>query len=302
MNKLNIFVTHVLLLSLFATHSVQSRTINTTLRRSVFNKLVSVKATSAGGLYENCLKLDITNNSPDTLLMTVDPAMIFQPDDTNYQDLVTMGTETVPIVPKETAKMSVFAYCGKSYARCPARNMNYTLARRVDSVLVKTMKHMKEQQVSTSLGQTAVWHFTNRHCLNTVYDHNNPRASEELVQFIAKERHSKVPDIFTEYETSVKPGMPVMVADGKATTYVVVKWKHANAPKHMIVTVLKENGDVYKRIYGNDQIDKEGHTVLVAFNSVNDIKGVYYVELKGDDGKVWDKQKVIVGYDPCNMM
>ena len=184
----------------------------------------------------------------------------------------------------------------------PCPQYELTLARRVDSVLVKTMKHMKEQQVSTSLGQTAVWHFTNRHCLNTVYDHNNPRASEELVQFIAKERHSKVPDIFTEYETSVKPGMPVMVADGKATTYVVVKWKHANAPKHMIVTVLKENGDVYKRIYGNDQIDKEGHTVLVAFNSVNDVKGVYYVELKGDDGKVWDKQKVIVGYDPCNMM
>jgi hypothetical protein len=65
----------------------------------------------------------------------------------------------------------------------------------------------------------------------------------------------------------------------------------------MNVTVLKETGEVYKRIYSNDQIDKDGHTVIVEFNSVNDRKGTYYVELKDDDGKVWDRQKVIVGYD-----
>ena len=70
----------------------------------------------------------------------------------------------------------------------------------------------------------------------------------------------------------------------------------------MYVTVLKENGDVYKRIDGNEEIDQYGHTVWVEFNSVNDTKGTYYVELKDNTNKVWDKKMVIVGYDPCQMM
>ncbi len=274
----------------------------TTLKRGIFNKQLTVVATSNGGHTGKCLKLNLTNTSSIPLEVTIDPAMIFVPDDTNYQNLVTWGTESVMIEPAATASIDVYAFCGKSYARGPRANLSYKFYRQGDSVMTKTMAYMKTQPVSMHLAQAAVWHFTNRHCLSSIYCDQAPAASENVVKFICNERKQTMPETYTEFEQSDKPGQPAFVANGQAKTYVPVKWKHTDSKRHMNVTVLKENGEVYKKIQGNDHIDKEGHTVWVEFNSVNDRKGVYYVELKDEDNKIWYKKKVIVGYDPCNMM
>lgn len=274
-----------------------SKTVKTTLKRCIFRKQITMTASCNAVYPDKWLKLNLTNTTNDTLNITIDPALIFRPDDTVCQNMVAIGNETIAIAPAASQDIELKAFCGKSYGRCPYRNLKYTFWKQGDSAMVKTVNYMREKNVSNELMQNAIWRFTNNHSLRTVYDHRTPKASEDLIQFIAKEQKIKAPDIYTEFETDFKPGHQVFSPTGKAKTYVMVKWKHTDAPRHMNVTVLKENGEVYKRIYSNDQIDKEGHTVIVAFNSVNDSRGTYYVELKDDDGKIWDKQKVVVGYD-----
>ena len=266
----------------------------------MLNKMLTVVATSNGGYSGKCLKLSITNASPDAMTVYIDPAMIFIPDDTTYQNLVTLGNETIVLAPSETKNINLDSYCGKSYAHIPRAKLNYKFARQGDSQMIKTLSYVKENNVASSLAQCAVWMYTNGHCLSSVYRHDQTSASEKFVKYIADLRKMKMPVTFTELQFNNNLDQPVLLMNGETKVFVPLKWQSTDA-RNMYVTVLKENGDVYKRIYGNEEIDQYGHTVWVEFNSVNDTKGTYYVELK-DDNKIWDRKRVVVGYDPCQMM
>ncbi len=301
MNKLfSARIASAILLLLLISSASFAADMRTTLKRGIFSKQLVVKATSNGGLWANSLKLSITNTSDKNMSVTVDPGLIFVPDDTLYQNLVTLGSETLAIAPSATVDINLHAYCGKSYAFGPKKNLNYKFWKQGDSVMVKTLGYIKTNQVGNSLAQSAVWMFTNGHCLSTVYDHKEPAASENLIKYIAELKKYKIPEVFTELAQNNRPDQPAILENGATKLFVPIKWKNENV-RHMRVTILKENGDIYRKIDGHEEINKDGHTVWVEFNSVNDRKGNYFIELKDESSRVWARKQVTIGYDPCSM-
>lgn len=302
MNKLFKLCGPIFFCCCFISSSSSARVIKTTMKSALFNKNLVINASPLiGGGFLLGLKFDFNNKGEDTFMVTIDPALIFVPNDTNYQNLVTWGSEVLFINARDSASIKLHAFCGKSYARCPKPSLNYKFSKQGDSNMVKTMKYARENNLSEDLTQKAVWTYTNNHPLSSVYSYAQPKESEQFVKFIAGIRKMKVPDEFLEIKHHAEPDKPVFNSSDVRKLFVPVKWKDNDNVRHMFVTVLKENGDIYKHIQGNEFISGDEHTVLVEFNSVNDTKGIYYVELKDSNNKVWDRHKVVIGYEMEDM-
>ena len=271
------------------------------LKKAMLAKTVTVNAVSLGGyLGSKNLKLTLTNNTDKELNVDIEPGLIFKPDDTAYQDLVVLGDEHLALAPAASQDVSLQAFCGKSYARGPLKGMNFTFRKQGDSNMVKTLTYIKANSIPPQLAQYAVWTFTNGHCLNTVYDYQHVRMSEELMKYIATIRKLRVPEFYTQYTLDNRSNQPVIAA-GKEKVYVTMHWGHTGY-KHMYLTVFRENGTKYKEIEADQVIDKDGFTVVVQFDPKMDPAGNYLVQLHDEYNNIWSQKVVNVGARACDLM
>lgn len=269
------------------------------LKEAMLKKIVSVDASSNGGYNGKCLNLEISNLTADDIALSVDPGLIFTPGDTNFQNLVAMGGELIQLEPYNCGKMKVEAHCGKSYAHSPIGGLTYNYWKQGDSAMVNTLAFMQHGNFSDHLEQTAVWTFTNHHCLSTVFQPDENEKSKELINFIAAQRHMPVPKYYTYYELNNTPGSAVMM-EGSGKNYVEIAWKNGTGFGNMYVNVYTEKGDLYKTITGDEVCDKYGHLVTVKFDPAADKPGRYFVILEDDFNNKWVQKEVVVGTDWCN--
>ena len=281
----------------FASFNAQAARGRVSLKKAMFSRLISVKATSLGGYLGNRnIKLALTNNTDKELTVDIDPALIFKPQDSTYQDLVLMGNETIALAPCERKDVSLQGFCGKSYAHAPIPDLKYEFKKQGDSNLIKTLIYAHNNNIGVGLIQDAVWTFTNNYRLNTIYDHANMRVSEDFVKYIAGLKKVSVPEFFMENKLEHSANQPV-VKPNNEKIYVTMHWGNEGY-QHMYLYVYKENGEVYKKIEADQVIDKYGYTVIVQFDPRVDPKGVYTVQLHDEYNKVFSQKRVVVGLSP----
>ena len=281
------------------TGNVSAATSRVSLKNAMLRNLITVNAISNGGYRDRSIKLDIANNTSGELTIDMDPALIFIPEDTIYQNLVLLGNEALVLAPNASKTVDLQTYCGKSYAECPVQGIKYHYWKQGDSNLIKTLVYAKQYDIESHLTQLAVWTFTNGYCLNSIYCHYSPRVSETFMKYVSSLFKSPIPDYFKEYTLDDEPGRSV-IASGGQKTYVNMHWGNEGY-RQMYVAIYKENGDVYRKIEADQVIDKYGHTISVCFDPINDPKGVYYVRLHDETRKVWEQKRVVIGADQCSM-
>ncbi len=279
--------------------SAHSEALHISLKKAMEKRWVSVNAVSNGGYCDKSITLEVSNNTNKEMLVDVDPAMIFRPDeDTGAQNLVLLGNESLAIVPCGRTDVRLQTFCGKSYGHSPRPNLCYTYWKQGDSNLIKTLTHVKEHAINLHLAQQAVWSYTNGYSLHTIYSSSNKKESLAFVTWLAHLRHMPVPEFHMEYKLDSAIGSTHEVIVRNAKVHLNMRWKNDGYDRHMYLVIFKENGDVYKRIEGGQMIDKDGTMVDVEFDPVRDLKGRYVVKLYDDSHKVWDSKKVVVGMEP----
>lgn len=284
----------VLLVVLFSVASVASfagpRKMK--LKDAILKKFVSITGIGKGGASGKCLQLELQNISKSELEITVDEAMIFVPSDTNYQNLVAAGGESVKLEPGLSGSMDLEAFCGKSYARCPRRGLSYTFWKQGDTAMINTMKFMKENGFLNNIGQKAVWFFTNNHKLNTVYDHSNPERSKPLITFIAKQKKIPVPEYYTDYKLNHTPGQGMVVANTERH-YVEMTWKNTMQNGKVNVQIYTADGKLYRQESGGEISNFRENKRIVRFDPKVD-KGDFYIVLKDRYGNVRDRKEITI--------
>ena len=272
--------------------NTQASVTHISLKKAMTSRLVTVNAVSNGGYCNKSIHLDLTNNTSEVLNVDIDPALIFRPEDTSYQDLVVLGSETIVLSPKKEQGIDLQTFCGKSYAHSPIPNICYHYIKQGDSGLIKTLIFAKNKSVDIYLAQRAVWSFTNHYRLNTVYNYSDPGRSEEFVKYICSVTNRKVPEYFWQHSLNNAANAPaILPGDGKI--YVDMNWGNEGY-RQMYVAIYRDNGEVYRKIYGDEVIDKYGHRISVEMNSDRDPKGTYFVRLHDETGKIWAEKKVII--------
>ena len=284
----------LIVLALFATASAKAEMDKITLKKALAGKKISMDVKRSDTDFYHSLTLTVTNTTKKPMELEIDPGMIFVPEDTNFQNLVTLGTERTQIEPGATKEVKVADFCGKSYAKGPRPGMKFSFWKQGDSLMIKTLKFARENALPTQLIQHAVWHFTNSHSLRSVYLTWYPNESEKLVKYMADLRHVPVPEYFKVLTTSTRPGEPMIKKDNSRVV-VPVHWP-SEGYRNRYVTVYRENGDVYKRVEGDRIVDKYGTSLNVEFKSKRDLPGRYKVEARDNNNRIWFEK--VVEIDP----
>jgi hypothetical protein len=295
MSYRKLFVPVLIIACCIAPASLWAKFKHIKLKEALKKKIVAIKGIGKGGARGKCLELQLTNNSSQPVQIEVDPAMIFSPSDTNYQDLVAAGSESIALEPKESGCLELETFCGKSYARCPVSGLDYSFYRQGDEAMINTMNFMRDNNMLDALGQKAVWSFTNNHPLNSIYDVGQQDRSRQLVEYIAVQRNIPVPEYFTERKLDFTPGA-AMIVPNTAKYYVEMSWDKKAYGGKMNVLVYHKDGRLYKQINDGEICDHSGHKITVKFDPKVD-KGDFVVVLKDDYSNIWSRKEVSVQED-----
>jgi hypothetical protein len=267
------------------------------LKQAMQTNQVLVSAHGTGGYMGKCLKLDMTNITCDPIDITIDPALIFVPGDTNYQNLVVVGDESVELQPDKKETIVLQTFCGKSYAGSPAPNLNFNFWEQGDSVMIKTVKFIRENKYLNHLGQSAVWTLTNGKCISTIYDPSDIESSKKFIAFEALLRRLPVPDYFSYYRIDTSAGsMSCISANGKQ--YVELDYAE-DLSRNVYTIILDENGLPYCNQKITEHIENGNHSVTIMFDKKQDREGIYAVLLRDDNNNILGKKYIRVGADWC---
>lgn len=273
-------------------NNATAKSMDVTLTEAIKDNLITITSLSSGQSYnENALSLKIENKGKKTLNITIDPALIFAPEDTSYQDLVVAGNIETTIAPSEIKSITLQTYCGKSYANGPGKDLIYHFKKQADSAMIKTLAFTKRRGMNAEITQKAVWVLTNHHSLNDIYDPSNDIASKELVQFMSRLLGLAVPDYFNYYVLNKTPEEPV-IPKKPLRIYALFKWEMHEADK-LSLGVYDEKGNVVQKMFDEQNFNVGGFELNAKFESSNEPSGVYYIRLSSGKG-VLKETKVII--------
>lgn len=290
MKSLRILLT--LLIAASVMHNAVAKSTDITLLEAMKQNLVTVTGISSGESYNaNGLNLKIVNNGKKTLNITIDPALVFVPADTSYQDLVVAGDIKAIVAPSGVKSIALQTYCGKSYAHGPGKELAYHFNKQADSLMIKALAFTKRKGMNAEITQKAVWVLTNHHSLNDIYDPSNDIASRELVQFMSRLLGVPVPDYFNYYVLNKTPDEPV-IPKKALRIYALFKWE-MKAEDKLSFAVYDEKGNVTQKIFEAQPFKAGGYELNAKFESSNEPAGAYYIRLSSSKG-ILKETKVIV--------
>jgi hypothetical protein len=261
------------------------------LKAAMDKGLVRFAAVSTGETYnKKALKLRLVNNTRDALQLTVEPALIFRPADSSYQDLVLPGQEMLALAPGASGDLVVQTFCGKAQASAPGAKLEYHFRKQGDSVMIKTLHYIREHGLYDALGQQAVWVLTDNHSLEGIIDPARPKESNELLALMAKLTGKPVPAYFKHYKLSTVAGQPVFE---KRLLKIVanLEWR-LEQPKALTLGIFNSTGDLVQGIFEEKKMTPGIFKMQVQFEAEGAPPGKYYMRLK--DGDALMKEIMVV--------
>lgn len=264
----------------------------TSLLQAIKAHEVSMTAIKNTGSYHGKgLDLQLKNNTNKTIRVSVDPAMIFGPADTEYQDLVIIHDEVIVLKPNEEQTIPVQSFCAKSYAGSPRAHLSYKFRKQGDAVMIQLLRYIVNNNVDGSLAQNAVWVLTNHHYLGNIYSGNNDPEALKLTMYLAGLLHKPMPDFFTYHKLNETPGE---VAYNPKPLKMMAKFEYiAETDQVLTLGVYTANGTTIESVFDNKPFGKGGHRFTVEFEAADVPAGKYYIRLLRE-GQVIKEQVVKV--------
>lgn len=249
------------------------------LSQAIQQHIVTVSAEATGNSYmQQGLKLTVKNTGSLNFILVMNQGVIFTPAEENVQPLVLAGEEIMPMQPLKEATINVQTFCANSSAAAPQKGIKYTYTKVADDKLVKLLAFLKQNRMYNELGQDAVWHFTNGHSLNTVYDAGNEFASKKLLDFITTLTGEKTPEYYIQTSSSTVAGQPVY--NPKTLKIFASFEEELTAPKKLTLGIYNEQGEMVQPVFENRNFVARGHRFKVEFEAKGVPAGKYYIRLK----------------------
>lgn len=235
---------------------------------------------------EKGLKLTINNLSKKNILITIDPALIFEPNDTSYQDLIISGSEMLVVQSGKSNSIDLQTYCAKSYAAGPNQQVLFTYKKQGDSTIIKTLNYMRQILASNDLAQRAVWFLLEKdsRILNTVYDSKQPNQSQLLISFISKLLNMPIPGYYVETAINTRPDEPV--APPKILSlHLTFEWEQQEV-EELNLSIFDSNNKKIESYFENKKMVLGLYKLNARFETSMYEEGNYTVQLYNNSGKV----------------
>jgi len=237
------------------------------------------------------LTVAITNTGKEALVVKIDPAMIFAPEDTTYQDLMLPGNEVLYVGAGRTNTLEVQTYCAKSAARSPGTELKFRFKKQGDSSSIKTLEYMRQISAGQDLAQKIVWFLTDeRKDLSSVYEDNQKEQSLKMIQFLSKLYAIEIPGYRTERGIDTTPGA-VALSETVLKLHVRMEWEQPG-PETLSLSIFNENNEKIASYFEAMAVRKGRAEITASFETISYPKGNYYVRVYNDIGNVIKEVKV----------
>ena len=256
------------------------------------NKLIDFQVVRTKNSFnDKGLQISITNKSKEALVIKIDPALIFEPADTNYQDLVLSGNEILYVGAGRTNTLELQTYCGKSHAQSPGSDMLFHFKGKGDSKMIKAFTYMREIGARKHLMQQAVWFMTDkRKELYTVYDSEQLQVSKKLISYLSSLFEIPLPLYNTERAIDTTVGNVASIGP-MLKLHVTLEWKQEN-PEILSLSIFNDKNVRIASYFENKSVRKGSGIIDASFETVDYPKGDYFVRLYNDVGNTIKEIKV----------
>ncbi|MBW7914541.1 MAG: hypothetical protein H3C54_12800 [Taibaiella sp.] len=252
------------------------------LSQAIQQHIVTVSAEATGNSYmQQGLKLTVKNTGSLNFILVMNQGLIFIPAEENVQPLILAGEEIMPMQPLKEATINVQTFCANSIASAPQKGMKYSYDKVADDKLVQLLAFLKQNRMFNELGQNAVWHFTNGHSLNTVYEVNNEFTSKKVLDFITALTGAQMPEYYVKTSPRTVAGQPVY---NPKVLKIFATFEHElQASKNLSLGIYNEQGEMIQPVFENRNFGATGHRFKVEFEAKGVPAGKYYIRLKEDE-------------------
>lgn len=252
------------------------------LTQALQQHIVSVKAEATGSNYmQQALKLSVKNTGSLNFILVINQGVIFNPETEGYQPLILAGEETVLLQPLKEASLNVQTFCADSRQSAPAKGIIYNYSQVAGDTLIKVLGYLKQNRLYNSLGQNAVWMFTNGHDLNSVYDGGNEFTSKKMQDFIINLTGRTRPEYFVQSAHNTTAGEAVY--NPKTLKIYAMFEEKLEAPKKLTLGIFNQQGEMIQPVFENRNYGVAGHRFRVEFEAKGVPAGKYYIRLKEGD-------------------
>ena len=275
---------------IFSVQQVDAVVMKTSLKAAMDKGDVVIEANSTDkGFSGKGIRLSLKNRTNNALQIMVDPALIFKPVDTSFQDLVIAGEVMLAIAPNSTGNIELQTFCGKSNARAPGSGLKFQFRKQGDSTMIKVLQFINKNQLYGNAGQQAIWVLTNDHDLNTVFDPEQPEVSEKLVALMVTLTGLPSPDNFRLYRINTTAGEPVF--EQRVLKIISNFYFTTQDDKTLSLGIYDQDGTLLQPIENERPFQKGRHKMMVSFEAENVKPGDYFIRLK--EGNVVMKEQVV---------
>lgn len=282
----------ILVLIILSSSTSFSKNKKLSLMEAVESKLVNFQAVrTEHGFNSKGLRLNITNQSKEALVIKIDPALLFEPNDTNYQDLMLPGNEMIFVAAGRTNAIEVQTYCAKSDAQSPGSDLAFTFKQKGDSKMIKTLAYLRDIGARTDLSQQAVWFMTDKKkTLSKVYASNQREESKKLILFLSSLYDIPLPHYNIERGIDTTSGN-VAYLGPVLKLHVTIEWKQ-ESPENLSLSIFNDKNIRIASYFENQKVQRSIGKIDASFETREYPKGDYFVRLYNDAGTIVKEIKV----------
>ncbi|MDX2173131.1 MAG: hypothetical protein SFY56_08430 [Bacteroidota bacterium] len=127
------------------------------LQKALDNKLVSARVHSLGGYQGYCIKMELKNLSPDSLIILVEAGRRLNSIDEKNQDILVVKEQFVSLKKYEDKYIEVKGYCCQANNHSPNTGAKYDVNKLADSNLVILARYLNAANFNKDVEQNAIW-------------------------------------------------------------------------------------------------------------------------------------------------
>ncbi len=270
-------------LNLQATHKTLS------LQKALDEKLVLAKVHSLGGYQGYCIKMEVKNLSPDSLVITVEAGRRLNSMDEKQQDILVVKEQIIVLKKFEDKYIDVKGYCCQAHNSSPCAGAKYDVNKLADTKLVLLANYLNVSNFKTDAEQQAIWAISdNQNTANVTA--TNDSLIIPLRNIVATIKNEPIP-----WYTFVT--RTINYASGRMETFPLLlrgklnfdNGKECYTTLHILNEKGLEVGQITKQwtVVGNNQT----YTLNIPIAGL--AKGKYTIELKNDEKELVKKEFII---------
>ena len=246
---------------------------------ALFKKRIAVTATGNGGLGNNSAKLMVKNNVSVALNILVPAGLMLHSADEGAQDLIILEESVLFVEARSTIGYDMYGACTQMSNYAPKKEEKYNLGQLAQEELRQLAQIISDNNLQSSVGQGAVWAFTDGGDIDNVFHPDYVDASWDLAKIIATYRKEN-PPAKSEIISAPQPSNRVVFAARADLVYHAPRDIMASLAIYDSANNLVSEKFTTKNVFGGL------HIYTIGINNILDEETTYYAKLKDPEGNV----------------